>query len=328
VLCLFDCCSQEEINNEIGDKCKITRDDISKGDEKLAARVMKGESTEMKNESTEMNGSSHASSFRTISKAVTVLEGWALESTEKAQNPEIELRRGFGLSEINDKKQYPNNTAFGKLNQPFTRKSGSNSREAALSGLLKVRERTSDWGSAYEDTLFRSTQFSLLASTFTDTAFSDTPCTDDNSFASNYHKITVPHGKVLALCLTKYEQRFRLLTLKTSLEEVVETFLSPDGGKKLPISFNSQKYRPRVMSPHQMAMTIEESLGKHFDTETQGLTFSVGPLNSKLCYKMSVCDLAQLQKILSLTNSSKCLEEALGSPLRSSRLKVHDAVNA
>jgi len=310
VFCPFDCCSQEEINNEIGEKCKINADYIPKCHEKLAAGVMEGESTEMK-------GSSYASSFRTVSKAVTFLEGWSLESAEKAQNPEIELRRGFGLAEIDEEKQYSKNTALAKLSQTFKKSSGSNL--GAKSGLLKVGEHTvSDWGSAYEDTLFVSSQFSFMASAITNATFSsDIPCLDDNPPVS---KIAVPRGKVLALCLTKYEQRFRLLNLKTSLEEVVETFLSPDGGRKLPISFtDSQKYRPRVMSPNQMAMTIEESLGKHLDTEKQGLTFSVGALNTKFCYKMCVCDLVQLQRILSLTNSNKCLKETLGLPFSSSK---------
>jgi len=341
----FNCCSgPEENNTEIGDKCKITADDIC--DEKLEDGVEEGGSTEVE-------GFTRARSSSHISQSATFLEGSSRstessESLEIVQNPETDFQFGFGLAVQNEQKQYPTKTDFCKLN-PFicgihslshkqygsTTTSTNSSmllpltptfKDKASSGLITLKEHTvlSDWGDAYEDTLYLSSQFSLMPSAITDASFSDVSYLDDNPVASNYLKIPVPPGKVLALCLTRGEQRIRLLNLKISLEEVVETFLSPGGGKKLPISFTeSQEWRPRVMGPHRMAMTIEENLGEHLDAETQGLTFSVGPLNSKLCYKMCVCDLGQLQKILALTNSNKFLEEALGSPF-SSHLQVHD----
>ena len=99
-----------------------------------------------------------------------------------------------------------------------------------------------------------------------------------------------------------------MINLDSTLNELVEPFLSENsGGVKLPVSFTeSEKVRPKLMKENRMGMTIRDSLGRNLDVSIQGLTFLVGPLNSKLCYKMTVVDLGQLQKIFSLTHGGKC----------------------
>merc|ERR1719419_307194 len=107
--------------------------------------------------------------------------------------------------------------------------------------------------------------------------------------------------------ITKGGQKFKLLNLNVSLQNVVDTFLSTETGAKFPISFSeSEDIRPKLMGPNRMAMSISQNLRGHLDIATQGLSFFIGPVNSKLCYKMSVCDLSQLQKIFSSANG-RCL---------------------
>jgi len=49
-----------------------------------------------------------------------------------------------------------------------------------------------------------------------------------------------------------------------------------------------------------MAMTLADNLGSKFDAKTKGLTFCIGPVNSTLCYKMTVCELSTMEKILAI----------------------------
>jgi len=41
--------------------------------------------------------------------------------------------------------------------------------------------------------------------------------------------------------------------------------------------------------------TISETVGDCFDPLKQGLVFFVGPIDGKLCFKMSVCDLEKIK---------------------------------
>jgi len=137
---------------------------------------------------------------------------------------------------------------------------------------------------------------------------SDGPRTSNVPTIPGTTKMVLPPGNVLVMQLTKGDPRFRMIRLDVTLNELVETFLSErSGGVSLPVSFTeSEKIRPKLLKENRMAMSIKENLGRNLDVSTQGLTFSVGPLNSKLCYKMSVVDLGQLQKIFSLTHGGKC----------------------
>jgi len=113
-------------------------------------------------------------------------------------------------------------------------------------------------------------------------------------------------GMVFAMRLFKEGQRFKWLNLCTLLEDVVATFLSTDNKSKLPVSVTDlNEARPRIYGRSRMAMTLSENLGPNFDAKTQALMFSLGPVNSKLCHKMSVCDLFQMQKIFYQTEKNK-----------------------
>jgi len=48
-----------------------------------------------------------------------------------------------------------------------------------------------------------------------------------------------------------------------------------------------------------MESTLAATLGKDFDAQSQGLLFATGAVNSKLCYKMTVCALREIKKIVS-----------------------------
>merc|ERR1712060_712696 len=89
--------------------------------------------------------------------------------------------------------------------------------------------------------------------------------------------------------------------------EVVKNFLMTNSdGVELPVSFNeSENIRPKLLSSSRMAMTLRENLGRKFNIATHGLTFSTGPVNSKLCFKMSICDLRILQKMFSHCQGAK-----------------------
>jgi len=280
-----------------------------------------------------IKGCTHSAGACGQSKSLDVqpLKSKSFVLPAKGRRSEAELPYSTRLAEMDGGRKPSTTTSFKKLNKSFLKRSheflqfdhgaieGTTSLMSTMSvpsnpsskfSTLKLRDETvmSDWGDAFEDSVNLNTQFTFMTCANSVTSFSDiTTITNHNDHGTS--KIPVPKGKVLAMCLTKEQQRFRLLNLKMTMEEVVETFLSPNGGKKLPISFtDSQDHRPRRMEASRMAMTIEDNLGKHLDASTQGLTFAVGPLNSKLCYKLCICDLGQLMKIFALTNDHKSLE--------------------
>lgn len=169
----------------------------------------------------------------------------------------------------------------------------------------------SDWGDVYDgfDSMrlsnpIRSVQRSADFSFFSEVG----PRTSNVPTFAGTTKMDLPAGSVLVMQLTKENPRFRLINLESTLNEVVDNFLSSNsGGVSLPVSFTeSENLRPKLMKANRMAMTIRDNLGRNLDVLKQGLTFSVGPVNSKLCYKMIVVDLGQMQKIYSLTHGGTC----------------------
>jgi len=113
-------------------------------------------------------------------------------------------------------------------------------------------------------------------------------------------KMPVGPGMVFAMLLTNNCKIFQNLNLGVSLQEVVDTFLKAETGENLPVSFTlSTDTRPKLLPAKKMAMTLSENLKGYLDEATQGLSFFVGAVNQKLCYKMSVCDLEELQKMFS-----------------------------
>jgi len=176
----------------------------------------------------------------------------------------------------------------------------------------------SDWGDVYHDlesvrfsNPIRSIQRSADLSFFSETEWARSR---GQTTVPAGAKMPLPSGNVMAMQLVKGGQCFKLVNLDKPLQEVVDNFLSVNSdGVELPVSFTeSEDTRPKLMKQNRMAMTVRENLGPSFDPETQGLIFTVGPLNSKLCHKMTVCDLVQLQKIFSLTHGTNCETLTIG----------------
>jgi len=165
----------------------------------------------------------------------------------------------------------------------------------------------SDWGDAYDGyDSFRLSNNLNTRSQFTE----EWTCVSDGTRTSNVPTLTAKMsllpGNVLVMQLTKGDPIFRIIKLESTLNELVESLSANSGGVKLPVSFTESEYqRPKLMKENRMAMSIQDNLGRNLDVSTQGLTFSVGPLNTKLCYKMTVVDLGQLEKIFSLTQENK-----------------------
>jgi len=90
------------------------------------------------------------------------------------------------------------------------------------------------------------------------------------------------------------------------MKKVVDLFLVKDSHACLPISFSNDEFNPpRIMSNSQMQKTIAEILGPQFDVKTQGLFFATGSVNSKFCYKMTVCHLSMIKKFFSTCDTDK-----------------------
>jgi len=328
VACLFSICwngSRAEINRQIKD----LEDDILKNERHV---VDFGPVDEVGDRQPKTKDKHSCGSCR-LSKSLDIepFKSKSFMLPAKGLRSEAELQYRITVAEMDGRKKTSANASFKKFNKSFIKDYGASEGTTSLmssimvpsnlskSSMLKLREHTvlSDWGDAFEDSVNLNSQFTFMTCGNSLTSFSDMP-TVKTPTAPGTSNISIPKGMVLAMCLTKDQQRFRLLNLKMTLEEVVDTFLSANGGEKLPISFtDSHDCRPRRMDAGRMAMTIEDNLGKHLDNSTQGLTFAVGPLNSKLCYKLCICDLAQLQKIFALTNECKNLEEVLNTTFSS-----------
>jgi len=167
----------------------------------------------------------------------------------------------------------------------------------------------SDWGDAYDgfESMRMSNPIRSVQLSENWSISSDGPRTSNVRTIPGTTKMILSPGHVLVMQLTKGDSRFRMINVDNTLNEVVENFLSAKtGGVKLPVSFTeSDTQRPKLMKESRLAMSIRDNLGRNLDVSIQGLTFSVGSVNSKLCYKMTISDLNQLQKIFSLTHGGK-----------------------
>jgi len=181
-------------------------------------------------------------------------------------------------------------------------KRGHSSNSISHSQALTV---ISDWADAYEG--FETPRHSRSSSLLTKTdAFS---CIDyvsgresplSTSTLNLPQNIMLPPGTVMSVFLSNKGYLFKVLNLNLSVDDVINIFLCADGGPRLPMSFSkTEQNPPRIMSKRMMAANLAENLGPQFDTKTQGLTFATGSLNSRLCYKMSVCELGKIEKMFS-----------------------------
>jgi len=165
----------------------------------------------------------------------------------------------------------------------------------------------SDWGDVYEglptvhitNRASFATYMSGLTSIWSDHMTARESCLPQPT--STPKKLTIPRGKAMGLFLGKQKYRPKLLNLKATVDEVVNLFLSVETGAILPVSMTETVNKlPTVMNSRLMAMTLADHLGSKFDAKTKGLTFCIGSVNSILCYKMTVCELSKMEKILAI----------------------------
>jgi len=193
--------------------------------------------------------------------------------------------------------------------KPFVRKTVvlPDRRESAFVG-GKRRDTTalSDWGDCYEDGDIRISSASNFQRAYEDNWSEGTGShrlgsTMTGKSMTPLMEMPVSPGMVWAMLHAKAGQTFQLLNLSFSLQKVVDTFLKAETGKSLPVSFTlSTDTRPKLLPAEKMDMTLSETLKGYLDEETQGLSFFVGPVNRKLCYKMYVSDLQNLQRFFSI----------------------------
>jgi len=164
----------------------------------------------------------------------------------------------------------------------------------------------SDWGDAFFDSLgsIRLSHSKRTVQQSVRSAWSDSPRKSESTITSGA-KMSLRPGTVMAMHRVKKEYHFAVINLDNTLQEVMKNFLIKNsGGVELPVSFNeSENIRPRLLSSSRMAMTLRENLGRKFNLATQGLTFSTGSVNAKLCFKMNICDLRILQRIFSFSRA-------------------------
>jgi len=100
-----------------------------------------------------------------------------------------------------------------------------------------------------------------------------------------------PPGMLLAAWLnTKTGNRFKTFRLDAKLETVINWL-----GSALPIVVQEPESAGRLCDPN---LTIAQALGKMLKNPSQqGIAFFIGPVNSKLSYMMTVCDLCQLSAL-------------------------------
>jgi len=176
----------------------------------------------------------------------------------------------------------------------------------------------SDWGDCYEDSGdFRMSNYEAANLTRVyGSGWSDGPLSLGTSFpkpastlgsfkpSSPVKRMPVVKGMVLAMVVTKQGQRFRLINLNVTLQEVVNTFLKAEAGASLPVSFTlSTDTRPKLLPADKMALTLKENLEGYIDELTQGISFFTGPVNGKLSYKMSVCQLEYMEKLFEISSN-------------------------
>jgi len=198
-----------------------------------------------------------------------------------------------------------------------------------IGSLSRNRDATviSDWGDCYEDTGdFRISHYDAanLTRVYGSSAWSEGPQSLATScFGASYpkreislevkpsspvKKMPVVKGMVVAMVVTKKGQRFRLLNLNVTLQEVVNSFLKVEAGASLPVSFTlSTDTRPKLLPPDKMALTLRENLEGYLDELKQGISFFTGPVNGKLSYKMSVCDLEYMEKLFQIASNRQSI---------------------
>jgi len=114
---------------------------------------------------------------------------------------------------------------------------------------------------------------------------------------SPVHEIrkTGDKDKVFVSYLSKWGMRYSSFELSVRMEELAE-WLNEDSKVELPISEPLIAKEDSLPSTEKFRkQTISEALGNSLDSSKHGVTFFVGPVDGKVSFKMSICDLKQLE---------------------------------
>jgi len=166
--------------------------------------------------------------------------------------------------------------------------------------------KISDWNDLYEG--HSSIELSITGSF--EKLMCSSPSNSEPIETIRQKSIKLAPGKVMGMFLCKKGYKFKMLNLNSSIDEVVDVFLMAECGAKLPISFSkTERSRSQIMSKKLTAENLVDSLGPQFDAKTQGLVFAIGSVNSKLCYKMTVCGLGRIEGMLTIYGKGKFFQE-------------------
>jgi len=235
------------------------------------------------------------------------------------KKPDIKMSKSDDtLGDLKTRKEVRCSTFVRRQTKPKGNLTRYSNFKPMFGSLERNREETvmSDWADCYEDAAdFRMSNFETASfQRVYGSAWSDCGTSSYNSpvprIGSSFvlkkksispRKMPCRPGMVWAMRLSKEGQRFKLVNLSITVNELVDTFLSVETGQSLPVSFTfTNLSRPKLLPAEKMRMTLSEILKGYLDEMTQGLSFFVGPVNSKLCYKMSVCELDQLEQLFSM----------------------------
>jgi len=106
-------------------------------------------------------------------------------------------------------------------------------------------------------------------------------------------------GEILLSYYSKRGLRYTFIPFDILLEDVA-SWLNKDSVHSIPISQNT---RQRTLTPKSRAkpsgQTIADIFGGDLDPEKDGITCFIGPVDGRISFKMSKCDLDQLEKLTS-----------------------------
>jgi len=103
------------------------------------------------------------------------------------------------------------------------------------------------------------------------------------------------NGQVFLLYLSKRGMRSDWVSLETRLETVA-AWLNEGSSYILPISEHLFP-RQRKLNTNFRKLTIAETFGDRLNPEKEGINFFIGPVDGKISFKMTVCDLGRLKRI-------------------------------
>jgi len=101
--------------------------------------------------------------------------------------------------------------------------------------------------------------------------------------------------KVFVSYVTKDGMKWTKMNILLRMEEIAIWLNKDSNSESLPIGEFMSPRKDIRRGTKFRKQTISETVGDCFDTLKQGLVFFVGPIDGKLCFKMSVCDLEKIK---------------------------------